>query len=89
MEEPIGTFGNINRNKYHAPGINNTNLIIAKNFALSSDNVRYLQLRMESDNVFNHTQFGKPFGGFANPNFGAISDAAAARQTQLAVKIYF
>jgi hypothetical protein len=89
VDETIGTFGNVSRNKYHAPGINNTNLIIAKNFALSSDNVRYLQLRMESDNVFNHTQFSKPIGSFTTPNFGAITAAAAARQTQLAVKFYF
>jgi hypothetical protein len=89
VDETIGTFGNVSRNKYHGPGINNTNIIIAKNFALSSDNVRYLQLRMESDNVFNHTQFSKPVSSFTTPNFGAITSAAAARQTQLAVKIYF
>jgi hypothetical protein len=89
VDETIGTFGNVSRNKYHGPGINNTNIIIAKNFALSSDNVRYLQLRMESDNVFNHTQFSKPIGSFTTPNFGAITSAAAGRQTQLAVKFYF
>ena len=60
QEEPIGQFGNVSRNKYHGPGINNTNLILAKNFNLSSDGDRKLQLRMESDNVFNHTQFNLP-----------------------------
>jgi hypothetical protein len=89
IAEPIGIFGNVSRNKYHGPGINNTNLIIAKNFALSSDGVRYLQIRMESDNVFNHTQFNNPTGTYTSANFGAITAAAAARQTQLAVKIYF
>jgi hypothetical protein len=55
--EPIGSFGNVARNRYHGPRINNTNFIVAKNFALSSDGVRTLRIRMERDNVFNHTQF--------------------------------
>jgi len=98
-EEPIGQFGNTSRNEYHGPGINNTNLIIAKNFNLSADGLRRLQLRMESDNVFNHTQFNNPTAALSqtfNPNTnvfsgspGTISSAAAARQTQLAAKFYF
>jgi hypothetical protein len=87
--EPIGSFGNVVRNKYYGPGINNTNFIIAKNFALSSDGVRTLQIRMESDNVFNHTQFLNPTANFSSGNFGLVTSAAAGRQTQLAAKIYF
>ena len=87
--EALGTFGNISRNKYHGPGTNNTNLILAKNFSLSSDATRYLQLRAESDNVFNHTNFFNPNGNYASGNFGVITSAAPGRQTQLAAKIYF
>jgi hypothetical protein len=87
--EPIGNFGNVARNRYHGPGINNTNFIVAKNFALSSDGVRTLQIRMESDNVFNHTQFLNPTANFSSGNFGLVTSAAAGRQTQLAAKIYF
>jgi hypothetical protein len=87
--EPIGSFGNVPRNKYHGPGTNNTNIIVAKNFPLSGDNVRYLQIRMESDNVFNHTQFLNPTANFSSGNFGLVTSAAAGRQTQLAAKIYF
>jgi hypothetical protein len=87
--EPIGSFGNVVRNKYHGPGINNTNIIVAKNFALSSDGVRALQIRLESDNVFNHTQFLNPIANFSSGNFGLVTSAAAGRQTQLAAKIYF
>jgi hypothetical protein len=64
-------------------------MIIAKNFALTAEGTRYLQFRMESDNVFNHTQFSQPTGSFTSTNFGLITAAAAGRQTQLAVKIYF
>ncbi len=32
--EATGTFGNTHRNPYHGPGINNTNMILAKNFSV-------------------------------------------------------
>jgi hypothetical protein len=87
--EPIGSFGNVHRDPYHGPGINNTNMILAKNFNLDADGVKRLQLRMESDNVFNHTQFSNPTSQYGSGNFGLITAAAAARQTQLAAKFYF
>jgi hypothetical protein len=88
-DETIGTFGNIHRNPYHGPGINNTNLIVGKNFWLNSERNMRLQIRIESDNVFNHTQFSNPSGSFTSSNFGVITSAAAGRQSQLAAKFYF
>jgi hypothetical protein len=44
---------------------------------------------MESDNVFNHTQFLNPTANFSSGNFGLVTSAASGRQTQLAAKIYF
>ena len=88
----VGSFGNIHRDPYHGPGTNNTNIILAKNFPLGADSVRRLQLRMESDNVFNHTQFLNPYTTYADQTpsyFGEIYQAQASRQTQLAAKIYF
>ncbi len=87
--EPIGQFGNVHRDPYHGPGINNTNMIIAKNFMLVPERNVSLQLRLESDNVFNHTQFSNPTSGVTSGSLGIISSAAAARQTQLAAKFYF
>ncbi|MGI4829711.1 MAG: carboxypeptidase regulatory-like domain-containing protein [Janthinobacterium lividum] len=87
--EPIGSFGNISRDPYHGPGINNSNIILAKNFNVSSDGVRRLQLRLESDNAFNHTQFTNPTSTYGASTFGTITSAAAGRQTQLAGKFYF
>jgi hypothetical protein len=92
-DEVVGTFGNVHRDPFHGPGINNTNMIIAKNFGIGSENLRRLQIRMESDNVFNHTQFSNPTSTFispqGSPNFGYVSSSAAARLTQLAAKFYF
>ncbi len=88
--EPIGSFGNEHRNPYHGPGINNTNMILAKNFQLVPERGISLQLRMESDNVFNHTQFSNPSSTYnSSGSWGFIGSAAAARQTQLAGKIFF
>jgi hypothetical protein len=89
IDEKTGSFGNIHRNPYHGPGTNNTNIVLAKNFSLSSDGGRYLQVRMESDNAFNHTQFTNPDGQMGDTTFGQITSAANARQTQLAAKIVF
>lgn len=88
-KEPLGSFGNVHRNPYHGPGINNTNMILAKNFYLSTERNIWFQLRMESDNVFNHTQFSNPTSTYGSSNFGWVSSAAAGRQSQLAVKVYF
>ncbi len=94
--EPLGTFGNSRRDISHGPGINNTNMVLAKDIYFSSDKQRYVQLRMESDNVFNHTQFTNPGTTWndttaTNPNssFGYTGGTQAARLTQLAAKFYF
>jgi hypothetical protein len=87
--EPLGSFGNVHRDPYHGPGLNNTNMILAKNFIISSERGISLQLRMESDNVFNHTQFSNPTSTYGSSIFGQITGGAAGRQSQLATKIYF
>jgi len=89
-DEVIGSFGNISRNKYHGPGILNTDAAISKNFQLG-DSARSIQLRMEGYNVFNHTQFNNPNSNYSNvgTTFGVISTAAPGRQVQLVGKIYF
>jgi Carboxypeptidase regulatory-like domain len=100
LPEPLGSFGNEHRNPYHGPGLNNTNLILAKNFMVVPEHNISIQLRMESDNVFNHSQFSNP-GSSYNTSFttsgapeitsgaGYIGSAAAGRQSQIAAKIYF
>jgi hypothetical protein len=88
-DEPIGGFGNIHRDPYHGPGLNNTNMILAKNFMIVPERNISLQLRIESDNVFNHTQFENPTSAITSGDFGLITTAQTSRQSQLAAKIYF
>jgi hypothetical protein len=89
--ESIGTFGNAHRNPLHGPGINNTDFAIYKNvYFWPGSESKYLQLRLESYNVFNHTQFiYNSTGNVTSSLFGRVNQAGPGRQSQLAVKIYF
>jgi hypothetical protein len=90
--EPYGTFGNEGRNNFHGPGINQTNLSLIKDIKFTE--VRRLELRMDTFNTFNHTQFqfsteSLAFSDINNPNFGRVLSAASGRIVQLALKFYF
>jgi hypothetical protein len=100
VNEALGSFGNEGRNRYHGPGINNTNMILAKNFLVVPEHNISIQLRMESDNVFNHTQFSNPASNYScsftdsgscaiSQSFGYVTGAASSRQSQIAAKLYF
>jgi hypothetical protein len=45
------------RTYYRNPGTNNFDMSLFKNFKLSGEGKKYLQLRLEAFNAFNHTQF--------------------------------
>jgi hypothetical protein len=99
--EPIGTFGNVKRNFFHGPGFNYSNFEIYKNVPVGSESSRYLQLRLEAYNAFNHANFANPNGNYgAGPTvFGVITsvdqpinaggDPQPARAIQLGAKFYF
>jgi hypothetical protein len=99
--EPIGTYGNVKRNFFHGPGFNYTNMQLSKNFMVSSSHEnRYLQLRIEAFNAFNHANFSGPGGNFSSgTTFAEVSsvdvsadvngDPSPARSFQLVGKFYF
>jgi hypothetical protein len=63
------------------PGINVTDLSFFKNFSLGGDGSRYIQLRFETFNVFNHAQFdGYNSGLTFFPNTSNFSDYRAFQQ---------
>jgi hypothetical protein len=101
-QEPIGTFGNVGRNFFHGPGFNYSNFEIYKNIPVGGfESSRYIQLRLEAYNAFNHANFANPNGNFGagSPAFGSINsvdqpvstsgDPQPARAIQLAGKFYF
>jgi len=90
--EAIGMLGNAGRNNFHGPGINNTDLALAKEVRFSES--LSLELRLEAFNAFNHTQFRFSssiisFSDINSGNFGRSLTAAPGRVVQLGAKVYF
>lgn len=92
-QETPGVLGNEGRGNFHGPGINNTDLALFKNIRFTES--RYVQLRLETFNVFNHTQFlfsnsitaWEDFN--AASTFGRAITAYPGRVLQLGAKVYF
>jgi hypothetical protein len=96
---PLGsTAGEIGRNPFTGPGINNFDLALMKDVHITES--KYIEMRFETYNTFNHTQFtpysfqpNNDIGGVVadinDPRFGTVISAAGGRVIQLAGKIYF
>jgi len=84
-----GAWGNLGYDAVTGPGRFNTNLSIFKSFLLSEKRGSKLELRAESFNIFNHTQFQNVSNSFTASNFGQITSAFDPRAFQLGMKAYF
>jgi hypothetical protein len=83
----VGYFGNSGRTVLYGPGLNNWDISLEKNVFLRPDAER-LQIRVETFNTWNHTQFGEPNGDAgAGANFGRSSTSMPPRLIQVAVKL--
>jgi hypothetical protein len=82
-----GTFGNLGHNALRGPGRDNWNLSLFKTFAFKENSG--LQLRLETFNTFNHTQFQNVDTGITDGRFGQFTSAYPARIMQLGGKFYF
>lgn len=92
----VGTLGNAAKTLIRGPGVNNWDIAIFKNFALTER--AKLQFRWELYNAFNHTQFsgldtGARFdpktGEQVNTRFGQCTAARAPRLMQFALRLSF
>jgi hypothetical protein len=84
---PYGTFGNAGRNILDGPGYQNLNLGLLKHIALGND--RVLQLRAETFNLFNHSNFNLPDAFVGSPTFGRVVSADSPRRCQFGVRLIF
>ena len=85
----IGTFGTLPHNDLRGPGRDNWNLSLFKRFSLWESRGSYLELRLETFNTWNHTQFNAVDTGLGDARFGAVTSAFDPRILQLGGKIYF
>ena len=90
-----GSAGNLGRNRFYGPGINNWDMVLQKTLSLSER--FHLQFRAESYNLFNRVQFGQPGNLTSNPGtFGQSTSevrqpdlTTGARQIQFGMKVNF
>lgn len=80
-------YGNSGRNILDGPGATNINLALSKWFQLA-ERVKS-QIRWETFNTTNHTNFNLPAINIDKSNAGTITKAKAARVMQLGVRVEF
>ena len=94
-DAPFGSAGNLGRNHFYGPGVNNWDIVLRKTLNLS-ERIN-LQFRCETYNVFNRVQFAQPGTVTSNPGTFGQSTAevkrpdltTGARQIQLGMKVSF
>jgi outer membrane receptor protein involved in Fe transport len=87
FSQPGNAWGNSGRNAFRGPS--NWNLDASLFRTIPFGHYR-AEIRAESQNVFNHAQWGNPVTGFTDPNFMRIrSLARAPRTVQLGVRFTF
>ncbi len=90
----VGTIGNAAKDLFRGPGINNWDTSMFKTFAVHGERWK-MQIRMETYNTFNHTQFSgldaaaqfDARGQQINARFGEFTAARQPRRMQLALRL--
>ena len=84
-----GAWGNAGHNSLRGPGRNNWNLSLFKSFTLNETRGSRLELRAESFNTWNHTEFNQVSNALGSKNFGQVTSAFDPRVFQFGAKLYF
>ncbi|MBI1895547.1 MAG: carboxypeptidase regulatory-like domain-containing protein [Acidobacteria bacterium] len=92
-----GDFGNAPKDVFRLPGINNWDFTFIKKIPVGAKETRYLQLRWEMYNAFNHAQFRgvdtsarfDVSGNQVNRRFGQVTSTRFPRIMQAALHLYF
>jgi hypothetical protein len=82
-------WGNAGKDAVYLPGLENTNLSLFKTFALVPNEGARLEIRFESFNTFNHTEWNGVDTGFTDGNFGEVTSTYDPRELQFGAKFLF
>ena len=82
-------WGNAGKDSVVGPGLFNFNLSLFKTIPLTAEEGPKIELRFESFNTFNHTQFQGVDTGSHDGNFGHITNDYGPRTLQLGGKLQF
>jgi hypothetical protein len=81
----LGTFGNLGRNTFRAPGLATWDFGLFKRFQLAE--TWALTYRLEAFNAFNRPNLGAPVTALNNVNFMRITSAFDTRVLQMALRL--
>jgi hypothetical protein len=87
VPNPLGTYGNAGYNSLIGPGFVDLDANLTRLFRIGER--QRFELRFESFNLLNHTNFGKPVNNINSPAFGKIQSAGDPRLLQFALKYSF
>ncbi|HUY93832.1 MAG TPA: TonB-dependent receptor [Terracidiphilus sp.] len=82
-------FGNAGKDNMRGPGLNNFNISLMKTIQLTDHEGPNLELRFESFNIFNKTQFNGLDAANHDGNFGQVTSIVGPRVLELGGKIRF
>jgi hypothetical protein len=88
-------YGNLSFDAVRGPGRDNWNLSLFKNFVINQERGSRIELRIETFNTWNHTQFqGDANNGGISlnqgaSNFGSVTSAFDPREFQFGLKLFF
>ena len=85
----LGDWGTAGHNSLRGPGRDNWNLSLFKSFVLSESRGSRFELRAESFNAWNHTEFNQVSNALGSSNFGQVTTAFDPRVFQFGAKVYF
>jgi hypothetical protein len=85
----LGAWGNLKSGALRGPGRDNWNLSMFKSFLLSETRNSRFELRVETFNTWNHTQFKDVSTSLSSSNFGQVTGVWDPRVFQLGAKLIF
>jgi hypothetical protein len=86
---PNQGFGNAGKDNVRAPGLNNFNLTLMKTFQLTGHEGPNIEMRFETFNTFNKTQFSGVDTANHDGNFGQVTSIYSPRNMEISAKLHF
>jgi len=85
----IGNWGNLPHDSVYGPGRHNWNVSLFKSFIFSEARNSRFEIRVETFNTFNHTQFNGIGTSFPSAQFGQVTSMYDPRSIQLGAKLVY
>ncbi len=85
----LGAWGDLGKGALRGPGRDNWNISLFKSFVMNESHGVRFELRVETYNTFNHTQFNNISTSYSANNFGWVTSTFDPRTMQFGGKFIF